>query len=155
MKTTNRIHRNGATKPASSQAKTHNEFKLPKGNAAEAILEKHSETADKSGKKSKPEIEYVGKYILNNFWVKIGFSREELGALRSIAQSFLDKKNRTVGKAAALVLTTALMHWEKLDELSFADKKYAQDEGFLLMELFAQRVIAKNFNLAAVKKLAR
>ena len=147
MKTTNRIHRNGAKKPASYQAKTHNEFKLPKGNAAEAILEKHSETADKSGKKSKPEIEYSGKHILKNYWVKIGFSREELGALQEIARTYKDKQNRTVGKAAALVLTTALMHWDKLDELAFADRKYSIDEGFLLMEYYAARVIAKKFNL--------
>ncbi len=107
--------------------------------------------------KSKPaapaQIEYAGNLIVQNFWVKLGFSREELGALAKIAGIFAQKKHQTTGNAARLVLTTALMHWDKLEPLAFADEKYAETEGFAHKELFCAKTIAHKFNLpkAAVK----
>lgn len=104
-------------------------------------------TRSKSGAKSKPSIEYAGNFVATNFWVKIGFSREELGALAQIAGILEQKKHQTTGNAARLVLTTALMHWDKLEPLAFADEKYAEDEGFAHKEIFRAKTIAHKFNL--------
>src|ERR1017187_8106747 len=77
----------------------------------------------KASSKAKTQIGYAGKTCLSNFWVKIGFSRTELGALHQVAQLFKQPKGRTTANATALVLTTALVHWERLKPLLFADRK--------------------------------
>ena len=110
----------------------------------------------KPGAKSKPRIEFAGKITVSNFWVKIGFSREELGALCQIAKSFEVKHHQTPGRAAAFVLTTALMHWEKLEPLVFDDQHYAKAEGFSDLgsqELFQTKTIARKFDLAGAKAI--
>lgn len=104
-------------------------------------------THAKSGVKSKPQIECAGNLVVKDFWVKVGFSREELGALAQIAGIFEQRKHRTTGNAAHMVLTTALMHWDKLEPLAFADEKYAEDEGFAHKEIFRAKTIAHKFNL--------
>ena len=104
-------------------------------------------TCVKSGAKSKPKIECAGNWVVKNFWVKIGFSREELGALSQIAGIFEQKKDQTTGNAAKLVLNTALMHWDKLEPLAFADQNYAEAEGFPIKENFRAKIIAHKFNL--------
>ena len=104
-------------------------------------------TRAKSGAKSKPAIECAGNLVVRNYWVKVGFSREELGALAQIAGIFEQKKHQTTGNAAHMVLTTALMHWDKLEPLAFADEKYAEDEGFAHKEIFRAKTIAHKFNL--------
>lgn len=101
----------------------------------------------KSGAKLKPAIESAGNLTLRNFWVKIGFSLEELKALTRITTLFEQKKYKTTGIAARLVLTTALTHWDVLEPLAFADEKYMEDEGFTNKELFRQKIIAQKFNL--------
>ena len=108
---------------------------------------KPNKSAPKSGAKSNPKIEYAGNIVVKNFWVKVGFSREELGALAQIAGLFDQKKHQTTGNAAHMVLTTALMHWDKLEPLAFADEKYAADEGFAHKEIFRSKNIAHKFNL--------
>jgi hypothetical protein len=80
-----------------------------------------SSKGSQSQVKSNPGIEYAGKTVLSNYWVKIGFSRQELGALREIAKIFKHSYFKTTGHAAAVVLTTALMHWEKLEPLLRGD----------------------------------
>jgi hypothetical protein len=106
-----------------------------------------SSKGSQSQVKSNPGIEYAGKTVLSNYWVKIGFSRQELGALREIAKIFKHSYFKTTGHAAAVVLTTALMHWEKLEPLLRADKAYCDSEGFLHMEIFQADTIARKFNL--------
>ena len=106
-----------------------------------------NKTGGKSAAKTKPSIEYAGNLCATNYWVKIGFSREELGALARIAGLFEQKTRQTTGNAARLVLTTALMHWDKIEPLAFADEKYAEDEGFFHTEIFRAKVIAHKFNL--------
>jgi hypothetical protein len=101
---------------------------------------------------SRPRIEYAGKNIVSNFWVKIGFSREELGALRQITRLFENRKHQTVGNCAMMVLETALMHWDKLEPLVFADQKYAKDEGFKHLEFFRAKTIAIKFNLHGARR---
>jgi hypothetical protein len=97
--------------------------------------------------KSKPCIEYGGKNILSNFWLKVGLSREELSALRQITKTLQPRRWQTTGNAASLVLTTALMHWEILWPLVIADLKYAKAEGFIHQEYFQAETIARKFNL--------
>ena len=106
----------------------------------------------KTREKSKPRIEYAGKNIFSNFWVKIGFSREELGALRQISRLFENRKHQTAGYTAMMVLGTALMHWDKLEPLVFADQKYAEDEGFAHMECFRAKTIARKFKLPGARR---
>ena len=111
------------------------------------IVSASNKTRRKSAAKSKPRIEYAGNAVVTNYWVKIGFSREELGALAQIAGLFERKCFQTTGHAARLVLNTALMHWEKLEPLAFADDKYLVAEGFLHKEIFRAKVIAHKFKL--------
>jgi hypothetical protein len=106
-----------------------------------------SSKGSQSQVKSKPCIEYAGKTVVANYWVKIGFSREELGALREISKIFKHSSYQTTGNAAALVLSTALMHWEKLEPLLYADKAYCDAEGLLHIERFQAATIARKFNL--------
>jgi hypothetical protein len=91
--------------------------------------------------------EYAGPSIVSGYWLKLGFSREELHALHKIAELFENKRSRTAGRAALLVLSTALMHWEKLEPFVFADQQYAEAEGFLCREVFVAQTVAKKFNL--------
>lgn len=99
------------------------------------------------GERSRDRVEYASKTIVSNYWLKLGLSRQELGALQQIARLFEDRKNQTTGRAAALVLTTALMHWDTLQPLLFADREYAVAEGFANTELFETHIIARKFNL--------
>jgi hypothetical protein len=105
--------------------------------------------ASKLKKVSKDRTQCAGKKIVPNFWLKLGLSREELGALRQIAQLFQEPKSQTIARAAALVLSTALMHWDKLEAFVFSDQKYADAEGFNLMEKFQAESIARKFSLKA------
>jgi len=102
---------------------------------------------DKLEGSSKPSIEYAGKNILSNNWLKLGLSREELHALHLIARDFEQTKHRTVGRAAAFVLTAALMHWDRLYPLVLADQRYSESEGFLHWEIFCSETISKKFKM--------
>jgi hypothetical protein len=93
------------------------------------------------------EIKYWGKSILRNYWVKIGFSPAELKALQTISRYFDHKEHRTTGRAAAFVLTTALMNWDKLEPLAIASQKHAREEGFGHHEYFNEEIIASKFKL--------
>ncbi len=52
--------------------------------------------------------EYAGDIVRGNYWVKLGFTKLELGALRCIAQQFEHPQHRTVGNAARMVLLVLL-----------------------------------------------
>ena len=60
-------------------------------------------TRAKSGAKSKPAIECAGNLVARNYWVKVGFSREELGAL-AVAVSL--RKNWEPNAARTLKATS-------------------------------------------------
>jgi hypothetical protein len=105
---------------------------------------------DESGTKSKVVLESVGKNLMRNFWLNIGFSRVELNALRKISEQFVRKPSQPRASAAKLVIATALMHWDKLKPLALADEKYAHDEGFACLEFFQAKTIATKFNLPSI-----
>jgi hypothetical protein len=97
--------------------------------------------------KSKPAAvaESVGNLGATNYWVKIGLVREELAALKPIAKLFEDAKDQTTGNALHLLVTTALLHWDKLQPLVFSDRKYCEAEGFALFEQFRQAALRRKF----------
>jgi hypothetical protein len=61
-------------------------------------------------KPARPVAENIGNICATNYWVKLGLMREELAALKSIAELFENPKQQTTGNALHLVLTTALLH---------------------------------------------
>ena len=97
--------------------------------------------------KSKPAAvaEYVVNLCATNYWVKLGLMREELAALKPIAQLFENAKDQTTGNALHLVVMTALLHWDKLQPLVFSDRKYCEDEGFAIFEQFRAAALRRKF----------
>ena len=96
---------------------------------------------------AKPQIkEYAGNLISTNYWLKIGLAKEELLALRDIAQLFEHKQYQTPGHALRLVATTALMHWDKIEPFVFSDRAYSEAEGFGCFEIYRRNFLAAKFN---------
>jgi hypothetical protein len=98
-----------------------------------------------AGEKPVAATEYVGNLCATNYWVKIGLMREELAALKPIAKLFKNTKHQTTGNALHLLITTALLHWDKLESYVFSDQKYCEAEGFEIMEQFRQAVLRRKF----------
>ena len=86
-------------------------------------------------KAARPTVERVGNLTATNYWVKTGLMREELAALKHVAQLFKNASDQTTGKALHLVVATALLHWDKLEPHVFADDKYCRAEGVLMENL--------------------
>jgi hypothetical protein len=89
--------------------------------------------------------EYVGNLCATNYWVKLGLMREEVAALKSIAGLFENPKNQTTGNALHILVTTALLHWDKLESHVFSDQKYCDAEGFAMVEQFRQAALRGKF----------
>jgi hypothetical protein len=96
-------------------------------------------------KTAAPAAESVGNICATNYWVKLGLMREELAALKPIAGLFKNAKHQTTGNALHLVVTTALLHWDKLEPLVFNDQKYCEAEGFVTIEQFRQDTLHRKF----------
>jgi hypothetical protein len=99
-----------------------------------------------AGKKTRqPQIEYAGNFFTTNFYIKLGMLREELVALKQISQLFEQRKSRTAGHALHLVVSTALLHWDKLEPYVFSDQKYVESEGFEDLETYRHDAIPRKF----------
>lgn len=105
----------------------------------------------KSGAKRRQAVrvrECCGDTIFGNYWVKLGFSRLELGALRIIAQDFVSPKHRTVGHAARMIVQAGLAHWlDTLRALHINDWRYSESEGFTSLTHAREGKIAQAFGL--------
>lgn len=71
--------------------------------------------------------------------------REELAALKPISRLFKNAKDQTNGNALHLVVTTALLHWDKLEPFVFSDQEYCKAEGFAFMEQFRQAALLRKY----------
>ncbi len=92
--------------------------------------------------------EYAGDIVRSNYWVKLGFTKLELGALRCIAQQFVNPQDRTVGNAARMVLQAGLAHWhDSLEDLNLRDHDYAEAEGFTCHSYYREGIMAAAFKL--------
>ena len=99
---------------------------------------------DKAAAMTTPEAtESVGNWYTTNYWVKLGLVREELASLKPIAKLFKDAKYQTTGNALHLLVTTALLHWDKLEPYVFSDQEGCKAGGFLSMEHFRQAVLGR------------
>ena len=96
-------------------------------------------------KPATPQVESIGNMCATNYWIKLGLMREELAALKTIAGVFENSKDQTTGKALHLVVTTALLHWDKLEPHVFSDREYCEAEGFRMMEQFRQAALRGKF----------
>lgn len=89
--------------------------------------------------------------------VQIECTDAELGALGKISKSFVRRQDWTASELAAYVLTTALLHWEKIEPFIFARQDYAKAEGLKepgLMQAFNEKTIALKFKLRAKREVA-